>query len=87
MEDAFKELIWYKGLRETRRKIGERNLGNFCQFYIIERINIKGCPTKCANYQNPLTWKIFCLPIERNGIFKWRTKQLAFLYLTSTCSE
>lgn len=41
MEDAFKELSEYQGLREALRKISERNLGDFCQFYIIKRTSIK----------------------------------------------
>lgn len=41
MEDTFKELSEYQGLREALRKIGERNFGDFCQFYIIKRISIK----------------------------------------------
>lgn len=41
MEDTFKELSEYQGLREDRRKISERNFGDFCQFYIIKRTSIK----------------------------------------------
>lgn len=36
MENAFKELFEYQGLREALGKIGERNLGDFCQFYFIQ---------------------------------------------------
>lgn len=35
MEDAFKELFENQGLGEAVGKIGERNLGDFFQFYFI----------------------------------------------------